>query len=260
MMLGLPCVSEDHYGYRMSIHVDNPSSQSDGSGPWSERTLALCRDWKTASSDEARNRILSELWVLINAMLARYVRFHCRTLGMVDAEEVRDIASEKAMAFVHNLRSGHRDAAVLHAAQMSAYVSVLARNGLVDVLRKNGRRNGGAQGAAAPAVAPPSDDAELNVRHEQFVCAIRDCVSALAPRARTAWFLRAYLDMPSREIASHPDVRMTVTAVDMMLSRTRRALRQCMNNKGLNADDAPPGAFVALWELLNNPGKKDVRE
>ena len=260
LMLDFDGRTEESCGTRMSIRIDNPSSQPEGSGPWSERTLLLCREWQAADTDEARNRILSELWVLINAVLARYVRIHSRSLGKVDTEEVRDIASEKAMAFVHNLRNGNRDADVLHASQMSAYVSVLARNGLVDALRKSGRneRSAGAVPAVAP-VANASEDAESGVRHEQFLTAIRDCVGALTPRARNVWFFRAYLDMTSREIAAHPDVGMTASAVDMLLSRTRRALGECMSKKGLNADDAPPGAFVALWELLNNKGKKDVQ-
>jgi len=244
----------------MSIHAEHPSTPPDASGPWSQRTLALCLEWQAASNDVDRNRVLSELWVLINAILARYVRFHCRSLGTIDSEEIRDIASEKAMAFVHNLRNGNRDVGVLHAEQISAYVSVLARNGLIDTLRKNGRRQRRPEerAAATVPVAPASDDAEVNVRHEQFLKAIRECVAGLAPRARNAWFLRAYLDMSSKEIAAHPDVGMTVTAVDMLLSRTRRTLRECMDKKGLNAGDAPPGTFVALWELLNNQGKKDV--
>src|SRR6185436_11163303 len=167
LMLDFDGRTEESCGTRMPIRIDNPSSYPEGSGPWSERTLSLCREWQAADTDEARNRILSELWVLINAVLARYLRIHSRSLGKVDTEEVRDIASEKAMAFVHNLRSGNRDAYVLHAEQMSAYVSVLARNGLLDALRKSGRneRSAGAVPAVAP-VANASEDAESGVRHE----------------------------------------------------------------------------------------------
>lgn len=237
----------------MPPHIQNPPLHTDGSGRWSARTLELCLEWQSATTDTDRNRVLAELWVLINAILSRYVRLHSKTLGMIDAEDVRDIASEKAMAFVHNLRNGGRDMGEMHVAQIAAYVSVLARNGLVDTLRKKGRQAVVAEDAPAMSVrvAPESDGAELNVRHEQFLRAICHCVGSLAPRAQSAWFMRAFLDMSSREIAAHPDVRMTVTAVDMMLSRTRRVLSECMNKKGLSADDAPPGTFVALWELLS---------
>lgn len=223
------------------------------SSRWPDRTRALCLQWKAASTQRDRDRVLAELWVLVNTILVRYVRLHSRTLGTVDAEDVRDIASEKAMAFVHNLRSGVRDVDGMHAAQITAYVSVLARNGLVDALRKKGRQAvtlADSQAGQDRQVAPESDEAEVSVRHEQFLRAISQCVASLSPRAQTAWFLRAFLDMPSEQIAAHPRVATTVTAVDMMLSRTRRALRECMEEKGFGAHDAPPGTFVALWDLL----------
>src|SRR4029079_6301416 len=84
LMLDFDGRTEESCGTRMPIRIDNPSSYPEGSGPWSERTLSLCREWQAADTDEARNRILSELWVLINAVLARYVRIHSRSLGKVD--------------------------------------------------------------------------------------------------------------------------------------------------------------------------------
>lgn len=238
----------------MSRHVQKSPQYLNDASRWPDRTRVLCLQWKSASTEADRDRVLAELWVLVNATLARYVRLHCRTLGTVDAEDVRDIASEKAMAFVHNLRSGVRDMADMHAAQISAYVSVLARNGLVDTLRKRKRQApmlAGSYGAKMERVAPESDGAEISVRHEQFLRAICQCVGSFTPRAQTAWFLRTFFDMPSERIAAHPNVRTTVSAVDMMLSRTRHALRDCMNEKGFGADDAPPGTLVALWELLS---------
>src|SRR5262249_33272709 len=130
---------------------------------------------------------------------------------------------------------------------------VMARNGLVDRLRKTHRNDGYLHTAATADLMSAADAAEVNVQHEQFVSAIRACVATLAPRARIVWSFRVFLDMPSKKIAAHPDVRMTPAAVDMLFSRTRQMLRACMESKGFNSDDAPPGTFVALWQMLHDP-------
>lgn len=229
----------------------------DDSSRWPERLRALALAWRGAGTEESRQKIASELWVLVNAAVARYVRFHIQAYGRIDPEDVRDIASEKSIAFLRNLSNGARDIRVINSSQLRAYISVLARNGLVDALRKSHRtgRVHDEDGDGAP-MAPESDGAEISMQHEEFLKAICECVSSLAPRVQTAWFLRAFLDLTSKEIGAHPDVRMAPPAVDMMLSRARKSLRGCMEKRGFNADDAPPGTFVALWELLNEGGTK----
>lgn len=237
----------------MSLAPGTPPAPEDRSR-WSDRIRTLSLDWRSSPTAEQRSRIVSELWVLVNTALARYVRLHSRSYGHVDPEDVRDIASEKTVAFLRNLESGTRDLGELQSSQMCSYLSVLARNGLVDALRKasrNGARELHDDGNLGTPVAPESDGAEVTLRHQEFLRAICNCVATLSPRAQTAWFFRAFLDMPSKAIAAHPDIGMTSTAVDMLLSRTRRSLAECMESKGFNSDDAPPGTFVALWELLN---------
>ena len=226
---------------------------------WPERIHALSGEWQQSPSPEKAAKILRELWPLVNAAVARYVRLHSRSYGHVDAEDVRDIAAEKSAAFIRSLENGGRNITDLKSAQLCSYLSVLARNGLVDTLRRSERANGRELHHAAPAkspVAPDSDSAEINMRNADFLHAISQCVGTLTFRAQNVWFLRAFLDLPSKTIAAHPEVRMTPAAVDMMLSRTRKTLRDCMEKKGFNSDDAPPGTFVALWELLN---RRDIR-
>jgi len=221
---------------------------------WPERLRTLSLAWRDAATEEARKRIASELWVLLNAALTRYIRLHTQSYGRLDPEDVRDIASEKSAAFLRNLSNGARDMREIDSSQLRSYISVLARNGLVDALRKTHRKSERElhEEEEGTPVAPESDGAEINLRHQEFLKAICACVSSLTPRAQTGWFLRAFLDMPSKLIASHPEVHMAPSAVDMMLSRTRKSLRECMETKGFNSDDAPPGTFVALWELLRN--------
>lgn len=241
-----------HTGSPMSFVVPSAPNPDD-QARWPDRVLALSQAWQRSATDDQRRRILAELWTLVNAAVTRYVRLHSQSYGHVAAEDVRDIASEKAVAFIRSLENGARDLGELQSSQVCSYLSILARNGLVDALRKSHGRTGEVheEEKEGTPVAPESDGAEINLRHHEFLRAICGCVSSLAPRAQTAWFLRAFLDMPSKKIAGHPDVRMTPTAVDMMLSRTRRALSECMEKKGLDPGDAPPGTFVALWELLN---------
>jgi DNA-directed RNA polymerase specialized sigma24 family protein len=223
--------------------------------------IALCQLWRSATGERDRDRALAELWPLLNLALTRYVRYHGQAYGRVDEEEVRDIGSEKAVAFFRALERQELHLDPLQPGRICSYLSALAHNGLVDWFRKQGRlravtREPGplwmSQGARA-------DSADVNVQHEQFVSAIRTCVDHLAPRARVVWFFRAFLDMPSRKIASHPDVRMTPAAVDMLLSRTRRALRDCMKRKGFDAEDAPPGVFVVLWDMLRRGSAEETR-
>ena len=219
---------------------------------WPERVIALFAEWKCAQGDDQRNRIISKVWELINVAIVEYVHLHARVLGRVDNDDAYDIASEKTIAFLRSLRTGAPDIAALRPGQLCRYVSALARNGLVDVLRRGG--SGNFVGVASEAaLAPESDGAEINVGRGQFLDAIRDCVSRLPPRTRRVWFMRLFLDMPSKRIAAQSSIGMTTSAVDMLLSRTRRTLRECMKRKGLGADDAPPGALAALWESLRDP-------
>ncbi len=220
--------------------------------------VELCHGWRSAATLRERDRALAELWFLLNAALARYVRLHGRVYGSIDAEDARDVASEKAMAFLRALENATAETSALDPPRVCSYISVLARNGLVDALRKRGRDHAVAHAAGESRVAS-YDSAEANVQHEEFVAAVRACVMQMTPRARSAWFMRAFLDMSSKRIANHPDVRMTPAAVDVMLMRTRRALRDCLQRKGLGAEDAPPGTFVVLWDLLRR-GSAEERE
>lgn len=242
--------------------MSDPSPIEDISGwKWPSRLTDLCESWKRATTDRERNRLLSEMWLLLNVGLTYYVRAHGGTYGRVDPEDARDIASEKAMVFLRRLDSEPTDDPP-SPARICAYVSTLARNGLVDTLRKQGRAHNLEQ-KLVDLVTPPrlrsSNSSESNIQRSEFVDAICGCMSKMTPRARSVWFLRVFLDLPSKKIAAHPDVRMTAPGVDMLLTRTRRALRECMSAKGFDAGDAPTGTFLALWDLLRGDTKGEAR-
>jgi DNA-directed RNA polymerase specialized sigma24 family protein len=92
--------------------------------------------------------------------------------------------------------------------------------------------------------------ADRGVRNREFAEALAACVGALEERARRAWLFRAFYDMSSREIAAHPDVAVRVGHLDVILFRSRQALRRCMTRKGHSLETVPPGAFAELWMRL----------
>jgi DNA-directed RNA polymerase specialized sigma24 family protein len=113
----------------------------------------------------------------------------------------------------------------------------------------------GARESAAGATSQP----ESYLARRQFAEALRDCVETLPAKARVGWFLRIMLNMSSREIARHPGVRMNVAAVDMMLSRTRKTVRERMREKGFEPQDIPSGTLSLLWQSVRSelePGEE----
>ncbi len=219
---------------------------------WPARVIALGDACRTARDPAARARALGELWTLVHLGLARYVRQHAARLGSLEPEDVRDIAAEKALDLVRKLEAGEWDPREASPAQLCAFLSTLARNGLVDHLR--------AAGTARARLRPqPEQLAEEPRPHEApsralcrilFPRALLDCLAPLSPRARRIWLLRAFYDLPSKSIARHPDVRVSPAAVDMTLARVRIALRRCMRGKGFDVRDLPAGTFAAVWEAL----------
>jgi DNA-directed RNA polymerase specialized sigma24 family protein len=88
------------------------------------------------------------------------------------------------------------------------------------------------------------------VERKEFVEALRHCTERLKVRARFAWFLRVFHEMSSKEIATHPAVRLKVSHVDVLLQRSRKAIRDCMERRGFEPKDMPSGAFVELWQAF----------
>lgn len=213
---------------------------------WPEKLLQLCHQLPGCSLSE-RNQVLGDLWVLANLAISRYVRHHAQT-SHVDPEDVKDIASEKAMAFLAHADEPAWTNGGTHPGQVCSYFSTLAHNGLMDHFRSRRRwvepslldvvREPGVQTAPHP---------ESQLARRQFVEALRDCATELMPKARIAWFLRVMLDMPSRDIARHPSVQMNVAAVDMMLSRARKTISDRIREKGFDPQEIPPGTLALLW-------------
>jgi DNA-directed RNA polymerase specialized sigma24 family protein len=212
---------------------------------WPERLLELCRDLRETGSVHERNRVQGELWLLAFAAVSRYVRFHAQS-GTVDPEDMKDIAAEKAHAFLRH--AADPVWASEHPGQVCSYFSTLAHNGLMDHFRSRRRVvQPEAVDAVGESASVTASQPEIQLARRQFVEALRDCTSELSRKARVSWFLRVMLNMSSRDIAQHPGVQMNVAAVDMMLSRARKAVTQRMREKGFEPQDIPPGTLALLW-------------
>jgi RNA polymerase sigma factor (sigma-70 family) len=226
---------------------------------WPERLLELCRELGQTSGNSQQEHVLSALWLIANAAVSRYVRFHIQS-NQLDPEDVRDIASEKSFAFIQHVTDPVWVSENTHPGQVCSYFSTLARNGVADHFRRQRRWARPTVLETAP-VSPGVRVTQVEDRliRRQFAEALRDCVEKLTPRARTVWFLRVMLDMPAKEIGRHPRVGMNPAAVDMMLSRTRATLRECARKKGLEPQDIPPGTLALLWDRVREelePGER----
>ncbi|MCH7548067.1 MAG: sigma-70 family RNA polymerase sigma factor [Candidatus Krumholzibacteriota bacterium] len=226
---------------------------------WPERVIELGRAWHGLEQPTRRDRVLSELWLLLNAAIARYLRFHSRRYGYGSLEDLQDIASEKSLELLRRIDSRMWDPAEASPGQLCSFISTLARNGLIDHMRVIGSKRvdeveAAERGRILPGTSlrPRDERTDAGSDRDQFIGAIRDCAHLLKPRTRTIWFLRVLLEMPSKDIAHHPEVNMKSSAVDMTLSRCRTVIRQCMEEKGFGADDIPPGTLAALWEQFRH--------
>jgi RNA polymerase sigma factor (sigma-70 family) len=182
------------------------------------------------------------------------MRVQSRRLGYVAEADLDDIASQKALELLRRFDQEGWSLADGAPGEVRAFLARVARNGLVDHLRRTGRRaeetldevrelrTDDLPGSSEELAAP-----DARVERSRFVDALVDCAGRLKPRDRTVWIFRAFYGMSSKEIARHPEVRLKPAHVDVLLKRVRDSLRACMKQKGYVPGDMPPGSFAAIW-------------
>jgi RNA polymerase sigma factor (sigma-70 family) len=226
---------------------------------WPQRIVELGALYRQAGAVEARDEALAELWRLVNFALARYARQHGR-LRDLSEEDLLELTTAKALDLLRKLQAGSWDPSASKPAQVCAFLSTLAHRGIVDLLRSRPRARilplTPQATTTLESEAPPPD--VVAERHE-FTRALSGCLGTFTPRARRVWLFRVCLELSSREIAGHPEVRMSIPAVDVTLARCRHRLRKCLRAKGQERSDLPPGTFVALWEALRRRGESPER-
>src|SRR5262245_20553672 len=125
----------------MSGPLGNPATLAPARSPleeprWPGRIRELVLELRSGAGGAQRERALSELWVLVNVALQRYVRAHAHRAGRLDAEDVRDIAAEKASDFFRRLDDSEWEATEYAPAQLCTFLRTMARNGLIDHARR----------------------------------------------------------------------------------------------------------------------------
>ena len=225
---------------------------------WPERIVDLAIVRKSSADPEERDGALSETWVIINAALVRYARLHARPSQGLSEQDLAEVASVKALDLFARMTRGSWDPSSSSPGQICAYLSTLARHGVVDRLRTKPKRvlvpyEESGPGAETRGREREGDETpERAAERMQFTRALCSCLSRLTPRARRIWLFRACLEMSGREIARHPEVRMSAAAVGVALARCRQRLRACLRAGGFAWRDLPPGTFTALWETVSS--------
>lgn len=225
---------------------------------WPLRLRELGDVLRSDRGDAIRRAALEEAWLLLHAALHRFLRHHAARFGSVHLEDLQDLCSEKSLELVRRIESGQWDLSGRDGGEIAGFVSTVARNGLVDLFRERDRTvvdgdAGEAAGRSEPhplRTAPESP--EVGVERKDFAGALLECARGLSPRDRAAWFLRVFYDLPSRDIAAHPDVVAKASHVDVILQRSRRSVRDCMKGKGRNDAELPPGTFTQVWAAFRH--------
>lgn len=223
---------------------------------WAVRVCELVAQWRLPLGDVARDAVLAELWTLLNLALQRYVRAQARRFGPIAPEDVVDLAADKTLELLRRLDRREWDPALGSHAQLCGYLFSVARNGVVDHVHLRGREvlasdlpHPGSEGTLFEAATAP--DPESAVDGSRYARGIVECAALLSARARLAWMLRVFHGMSSAQIGHHPQVGTSPGGVDLILNRSRRRLRKCMQSKGLEPNVMPPGTFAALWEIID---------
>ncbi len=221
---------------------------------WPKRLRNLASGLLAGDQETRKN-----LWVVLQVAFTQYARRHAHKLGRLSREEIEDVTSEKSLHLFRNLESGKWNPVDRSDGEIMAYLSRIARNGVIDVLRQAGKiqetipDEGESLGQEVAAEIATTGDL---AQSRQFAEAIRVCSSNLKGRARAAWFMRVFLDMKSKRIGAHPRIARSPGAVDALLKRTRESMKECMEKKGFSTREIPPGTFAELWHTLNQELKE----
>lgn len=236
-------------GYSSRVHDAPPHDAR-----WPDELRRLQAALLAAPGGPARQALRGSLWRLLFEALSLKLHFQSRSWSGVDRAVLEDIAAEKALELLERAERGAWDLSGRSASEISGYLGNVARNGWADHEKRRRRERASpdphatrqaVRGDALEGVE--ANDAPLA---EALLVDFVACVEALPPRGRLAWFLRAHHGLSGREIAAHPALRLNVGHVDVLVQRTRTALKECLRGKGHTVERLPAGAFVALWELF----------
>lgn len=244
-----------------------PDSRSTETRPWAARLSLLAERLAAPLDESVRALTRAELWILLSAALARFARAQMQTLGPLSREDLEDLVAAKALDLLHRIESGELRLRREDPREVSGFVAQTSRNAIIDHLRRERVRRG-----TGPDSDAPVDVAELpsggrdgaapsnRVEFAEVSAALVECVDGLAPRARRIWIFRTYFEMSSREVAAHPEIGVTVANVDVILGRTRGALRTCLARRGIDASHLAVAGVARLWDRFIRPNDRNGDE
>lgn len=232
---------------------------------WLERFLSLSRSLgeESPGGPLAEGR-LGEMWQLLFLGLQTSVRRQARRFPRVTEQDIRDIAAEKTLEMFRGYDCPGWGLAEMTAPQLSSFLRAIARNGVIDFLRRRSREvsphkafPGLEEESPGPILfrSTPPAGPEVTLGGE-FSEALRFCLSRLSHRFRTILFLRVFCELPTKLTARHPGVRIPQGSVDVYLGRARHQLRACLATKGFQPADLPEGSFLVVWEMLQEEWTK----
>ena len=232
-------------------------------GPaWAVHLLELCVVIRQPANRRALSKAQGEAWLILNAALCRYLRVHTVTRGAIGREDQEDIAAQKSLDLLERIRTGKWDVNHRAPSEIAGFLSTIARNALIDQRKREVRRvkapredeeawdSDAISARAVHMDAKHAADQENRVESKAFASVLRGCAEQLSTRARRIWFFRVFLEMPSKAIATHPEISIRANTVDVILMRCRKAIRECMQAHGFEPGDMPPGTFVELWRAF----------
>jgi RNA polymerase sigma-70 factor (ECF subfamily) len=226
---------------------------------WPLRLAAAFERRRRTEGEEERREAREELWVLLHFGVLRCLRAVAARSGGCEQTDLEDVASKKSLEILRQAECGKTDLSGKTAPDVVAFLTAVARHGLLDLRRAAARRpvvdpQGMPEGTLEESIpwpgVEPAADPGAAVEAGEFARGLRDCAEALPPRSLRIWFLRVFLDLSSREIAELPEIGLNSGHVDVLLHRIREAVRECMERKGLREGTPPPGTFALIWEMM----------
>lgn len=245
--------SVDDYTSRMDVVSEVPNSPG-----WPSVLMELCLRLRNGSAD--RDALRARLWAILRESLLTALRRQLATRSSLDIEDISDLASTKALELLRRAERGDWDPVGRTPAEVVAYIRSTARHALIATARQN-RRTEARDPTTEGTLEDPdwhwpwverSTGPEECVESREFATGLLHCVGRMRPRSQRIWYLRVVLDLNARDIATHPDVRLSQANVDVILMRARGHVRECLAAKGLAPGHVPRGAFAELWDRISH--------
>lgn len=213
---------------------------------WPERMLTLA----AALADTGQPHARGEFWELLNLSLLQRIRLQARHYPGIPPDRLEDLAAEKALELVQRLDCGGWKPLETSTGELVNFISTVARNALVDELRRERRAAAVPPGQVqrmAEERGRINEAPDLELERAKFVERLVGCADGLKAEHRTIWLFRVLYELPSKVIAAHPEVRLKASHVDVILNRCRAQILACMTAHGHAVGELPAGTFAALW-------------